>query len=142
MDATDNRFYREKQEVVITDYERLLQACRMFVHNHGILHGMKGKAWDGAFVMRELQEALQARDERELAAREWRDIETAPKDGTRIIAWCVHENAKYAKDPIAEGWEAAVIAYWTDFNHGGWVWHGHAGTFTKWQPLPPAPKGR
>lgn len=69
----------------------------------------------------------------------WLPIETAPKDGTRILAWCVHETAKYSKDPIKEGWAGAVIASWTEFNKGGWVWNGHAGTFTGWQPLPPPP---
>lgn len=70
---------------------------------------------------------------------EWRPIETAPKDGTSIIAWCVHRNAPYAKDAVAEGWEGPVIASWTTFNEGGWVWHGLCGTFSHWMPLPGPP---
>lgn len=69
---------------------------------------------------------------------EWKPIESAPKD-RRILVWCVHANAKYAKDPIAEGWEAAVIAEWTGHNGGGWTWHGMAGKHTHWMPLPDPP---
>jgi len=72
----------------------------------------------------------------------WQPIETAPKDGTQILAWCVHINAKYSKDPIEERWECPVIASWIDFNKGGWTWHGMAGTFTKWRPLPKPPESR
>lgn len=70
---------------------------------------------------------------------EWRPIEEAPKDGTSIIAYCVHVNAKYATNSIQEGWEYPVIAKWIDHNGGGWTWHGMAGTFTHYMPLPPAP---
>lgn len=70
---------------------------------------------------------------------EWMPIESAPKDGTTIIAWCVHDSAKYSKDPIKEGWAAPVIAQWTNFQRGGWVWHGHAGKFTHWMRLPAPP---
>lgn len=74
------------------------------------------------------------------SAPEWQPIETAPKDGTRILLWCVHQNAQYAKDARAEGWEAAVIGEWTTHNGGGWVWHGLAGKHTHWMPLPAPPK--
>jgi hypothetical protein len=70
----------------------------------------------------------------------WQPIETAPKDGTSIIAWCVHRNAPYAKDPVAEGWEGPVITSWTAFNEGGWVWHGLCGTFSHWMPCPCRPQ--
>jgi len=70
----------------------------------------------------------------------WQSIETAPKDGTLILAWCVHYNARYAKtDEERALWAGPVVAHWTDFNHGGWVWHGHVGAFTHWMPLPPPP---
>ncbi len=69
----------------------------------------------------------------------WRPIESAPKDGTAIIAYCVHANSKYATNSIQEGWEYPVIAKWIDHNGGGWTWHGMAGTFTHWRPLPKGP---
>ena len=74
-----------------------------------------------------------------LKAERWEPIETAPKDGTPIIAYCVHTNAKYATNSIQEGWEYPVIAKWIDHNGGGWTWHGMAGTFTHWRPLPAPP---
>lgn len=71
--------------------------------------------------------------------QQWHPIETAPKDGTRIVAWCVHPTAEYAKDAVNEGWSAPVVARWIDHNGGGWTWHGHLGEFTHWMPLPPPP---
>jgi hypothetical protein len=66
---------------------------------------------------------------------DWRSMETAPKDGTRVLLWMVHTNAKYSKDPIGEGWEAAVVAEWIDHNGGGWTWHGLCGSPTAWMPM-------
>lgn len=74
------------------------------------------------------------------AWRDWLPIESAPKDGTRVLLWVEHSNAKYSRDPIGEGWAAAHVAYWTDFNTGGWVWHGLCGAPTLWQPLPASPE--
>jgi len=69
----------------------------------------------------------------------WQPIETAPRDGTRILIWFVHAHAKYSDDPVAEGWEAAHEAYWIDHNGGGWTWHGLCGVATYWQLLPAPP---
>ncbi|QTG13042.1 hypothetical protein G6M86_07215 [Agrobacterium tumefaciens] len=69
----------------------------------------------------------------------WQSMDTAPKDGTRILIWFVHPNARFSKDPVAEGWAAAHEAYWTDHNRGGWTWHGLCGAPTLWQHLPAPP---
>ena len=66
------------------------------------------------------------------AKPKWQPIETAPKDGTRIIVWLEH-NPKLGHDP---SYSHATTAYWTDFNNGGWVWHGICGNITHWMPLP------
>lgn len=69
----------------------------------------------------------------------WQDIETAPKDGTRILIEFVHANAKFSPDPVGEGWIAVHEAYWLDHNAGGWTWYGLSGVATRWLPLPTPP---
>ncbi len=68
----------------------------------------------------------------------WMPIEQAPRDGTSILAWVVHPNAKYAEQGDDQ-WQGPVIARWIDHNGGGWTWHGHMGTFTHFRPLPAPP---
>ncbi len=54
---------------------------------------------------------------------EWQSIETAPKDGTRILA---HENGVVDR------------AYW-DCERNGWYTHGTLWYPTDWMPLPKPP---
>lgn len=68
---------------------------------------------------------------------QWLPIESAPRDGTPILAWCIHPHARYATDD--KDWAAAVVTQWTTFNGGGWTWHGALGTFTHWRHLPNPP---
>lgn len=105
-----------------------------------IARPIRGCATDDQYtdVVTRATDALNAAAET-LVRAGWQPIETAPKDGTRILLWCVHQNAQYAKDARAEGWEAAVIGEWTTHNRGGWVWHGLAGKHTHWMPLPDPP---
>lgn len=67
----------------------------------------------------------------------WQDISTAPKDGTVILAWCVHPNARFAGD--SKEWCCPVVAQWISHNGGGWTWHGMVGDFTHWHRLPAPP---
>ncbi len=76
---------------------------------------------------------------REAEAERWQSIDTAPKDGTHILVWFIHANARYSKDPVAEGWACAHEAHWIDHNGGGWTWYGLCGVATYWQPLPKPP---
>ncbi len=69
---------------------------------------------------------------------EWRPIETAPKDGTLILAFCVHANARYAGENFSE-WTEIVTTRWIDHNGGGWTWSGICGVHTHWQPIPEPP---
>ena len=74
--------------------------------------------------------ALQAAQAALTAAKAggWQDISTAPKDGTRFIAW-----RKYSTRPL-------IARYWKDF---GWFEDEdglHLYNLTHWQPLPNPPK--
>jgi hypothetical protein len=64
---------------------------------------------------------------------DWQPMETAPKDGTPIIAKCEHLNAQFSDRPVRDGWIAPVRAHWIDHNSGGWTWHGLCGRFTGWR---------
>ena len=58
----------------------------------------------------------------------WYPIETAPKDGTRIMAWR-ELNQKYPR----------IMAWDTVQNNGGWRSNGLYFNPTHWMPLPPPP---
>ena len=61
-------------------------------------------------------------------------IETAPKDGRQVLLHGV------TVPPCCELGPTTVMAYWTDHNQGGWVWHGAlASRFTQWAPVPKGP---
>lgn len=68
-------------------------------------------------------------------ARDWRPIETAPKDGTVVVGWFVSTRPNWSVLP-----PSADVMYWTDHNGGGWVRHAH-GEPMYWHPLPPTPPG-
>lgn len=70
-----------------------------------------------------------------LAADGWCDIETAPKNGTEVELRVVHIEAAYEDDAEAEGWIDACRGHWTDFNGGGWTWHGLYGAICQWRPI-------
>jgi hypothetical protein len=57
---------------------------------------------------------------------QWRDIASAPKDGTQFIAW-------YAKMGVRE------LTWWTGEK---WARFGGTAQPTHWQPLPAAPEGK
>lgn len=69
----------------------------------------------------------------------WQPIETAQKDGRCVLLWMVHQNAKFSRDPVSEGWAGPVVAHWIDHNSGGWTWHGLCGVPKAWMPLPAPP---
>lgn len=70
---------------------------------------------------------------------QWQPIETAPKDGARILLWIEHPNLKYAKGEDRKDWQGYCTGYWTNHNGGGWTWNGMSGTPTGWAPLPQPP---
>lgn len=94
---------------------------------------------EGAYSARETASEIYAdgwQARAALAPTGWLPMVLAPKDGTEIVAWCVHADAKYSDDSRAAGWEGPVIAKWIEHHGGGWTWHGLAGIFTGWVPVP------
>lgn len=72
-----------------------------------------------------------------LAADGWRDLESAPKDGTEVELRVVHVNAAYEDEETAEreGWIAACRGHWTDCNGGGWTWKHLCGSICQWRVI-------
>ena len=66
----------------------------------------------------------------------WRQMETAPKDGTEVELLMYHHNRQYAKGDEKLTWEQVVVAKWIDFNGGGWTWRGMCGVPQGWRPMP------
>lgn len=73
----------------------------------------------------------------QVAAEGWRDLDSAPKDGTEVELRVVHVNAAYDEPAEAEknGWIAACRGHWTDFNGGGWTWKYLCGSVCQWRPI-------
>lgn len=82
-------------------------------------------------------------------ANGWLPIESAPKDGTHFIAWCIDTVDEYHEDeetPRRRGVreEYACVAYSIDWL-GGIVQFPWTGSivrnreYTRWQPLPKPP---
>lgn len=97
----------------------------------------RSAANDAVTELRRLLDLSSRPDEGRSVPEGWRDIETAPKDGTPILAWCVHPHARWATDD--KDWCAVVVTQWINHNGGGWTWYGMTGAFTHWMPLPPPP---
>lgn len=74
-----------------------------------------------------------------LAALGWRDLDSAPKDGTELELRVVHVNAAYddAAKAEASGWIASCPGMWTDHNGGGWTWKYLCGSICQWRPGTP-----
>ena len=77
---------------------------------------------------------------------DWQPIETAPKDGTHFLAWCIDFVDEYDEDRLIKKGvreEYAVIAYklWASivqFPFTGGIVRNRR--FTHWMPLPAGPE--
>ena len=80
---------------------------------------------------------------------EWQPIETAPKDGTRVMLWRGPANFGNRAEMVITEWHDGAWC-WPDgvgsvSTHGEWteddILNGYedAVNFTHWMPLPPAP---
>jgi hypothetical protein len=78
--------------------------------------------------------AVKVRQRAERLKASLQPMDTAPRDGTVIRIRFEHSNFRYASGDDRFRWEQICDAYWTNFNNGGWVWHGLAGHPTGWMP--------
>ena len=71
---------------------------------------------------------------------EWRDISTAPKDGTLVDLWCINHLRwdKAGQRVTSVSWGA--VSDWMGNERQDWQ-HGHGEDFepTHWMPLPAPP---
>ncbi|NJB80339.1 DUF551 domain-containing protein [Xanthomonas arboricola] len=74
---------------------------------------------------------------------EWQPIETAPKDGTRILVWCEHEDypfpAYWFEHPRFSAWLAFKSHLTTD-GDANVVDYFSQQSISHWMPLPEPPK--
>lgn len=68
------------------------------------------------------------------AVPQWRDISTAPKDGTAILLAVLGSSGKYAQQ--VGSWQVDRLNDEPD----GWEWPWTVGRPTHWMPLPPPPE--
>lgn len=69
---------------------------------------------------------LVAAKERERMATTWQPIETAPRDGTRVLVYTDHLQTVASYDMVFKKWELALCG---EFAASGQIWPTH------WMPL-------
>jgi hypothetical protein len=109
--------------------DELANAVYLYDHRSGL---------ESIGLLTAAKERIRWLSRRLVEAGSWQDISTAPKDRS-ILILVVHVNAKYSKDPVAEGWIAIHEAHWLEHNAGGFTWNGLCGTPMLWHSLPVLP---
>ncbi len=66
---------------------------------------------------------------------DWQPMETAPKDGRKVMLRIRHYNWRYEHE---DRWQEDVIAEWIagfgkGENRSGWTWHGIMGEPVAWK---------
>lgn len=96
-----------------------------------------GNSWDGHTTDEKYSRLASITGIPELkqlrAERQWQDISTAPKDGTKILAYLI-DNAEHRKSFPENERNGIDIIVWTNHNKGGWI-SNRFGTPTLWVPL-------
>ena len=120
--------------------EGLIRDCAKQFRFYEKSHAAKGTPDGDAKAIVNAQFAQRCEDALSAPAADdgWRDISTAPKDGTQIILWCIKPAVQ---DYDTKGPPLAVIGNWSD---GIWNvpfsddWIEDSG-FTHWRNLPAPP---
>ena len=110
----------------MTDLQKHIQTVRMALEE-----------WRNGLHPRDADEVFTALSALEAALPVWRPIETAPKDGTKILLGKI---AGHPDHPTALWW--ATSGFWSD-KWGNWndgIEPAGLASPTHWQPLPEPPK--
>lgn len=128
------------------EVEAQLREMEKFLDGSGMLEGsgfgeMHAFGTKGRYWWRKPMHAVFERAYallRTAGAQEWQGIESAPRDGTRIILGWTDERTSF-------------VGFWLDNSHSAWPWQGWRGCSnevfpakkqpTHWQSMPPPPKG-
>jgi hypothetical protein len=70
---------------------------------------------------------------------EWQPIETAPTDGTNVLAWLPGCGMEIGLFGSLFGPDEKGGAYWFSTKGDGFLYHGEPVYPTHWMPLPPPP---
>jgi hypothetical protein len=68
--------------------------------------------------------------------RDHHPMDSAPRNGTKIMLLIQHGNYWLADDAERDNWQQWCVGKWIDHNGGGFTWHGISGTPVAWLPLP------
>lgn len=86
---------------------------------------------------------MQAENERLKAAQQWQPIESAPKDGTRILLFFPNDVGVISGEWNFERFNANPKPHFTHDQEQRWgVRHMRANQPTHWKPLPPPPEAK
>ncbi len=130
--------------VLVQAVRRAAATFREYERIHADKGNLDGdvKARKNAALAEEMEAALASLDNIPSDGNGWQGIDSAPKDGTRILVYTVHEPDDYCPDRFARiqtaSWDKGCDL--RDFERpGGWA-REYIGEPTHWRPLPPSPK--
>lgn len=125
---------KEKSDVYYRSHISDPNRYFIYAEHAGAFDAMRDAATDALPELLSTIESQAARIKELESEREWRTIDSAPKDGTLVLVrnslGTVHV-ARWGKRYLGTGGQ---LSWFTDDKYVG-------GVVTHWQPLPPAPKG-
>lgn len=109
--------------------DELIEAMRAAVDAEYLEIGFQLKPWASRKVAQAALAAIEANGFAVVPG--WKDIASAPRDGTQIIAWCVCPTT-------GDGFLLSDVGYWEPSSR--WISAGDGVVLpTHWMPLPDAP---
>ena len=97
--------------------------------------------WGGNFAFTLMRKAISKKDTRYIRAPQWQAIETAPRDGTRILLFngCGVYEGKWLKENNDENWDKEIETWFITISGDPW-YNQTLEDATHWMPLPQPPE--